>query len=380
MRVVHLSCFVDPMGRRPQELLRAWPTLTEVAAAAISDGVEVTVVQAATEDALISWNGVSCHFVADFRRSFVPRRPSVIASAKPRKLAAKVRELEPDVVHLHGLGFTRQADFIARALRHTPVFVQDHADRPRRPRLFSPGSGLARGIAGVGFTSREMAQPFVEAGVLARDTRVFEILESSSRFAPGSQEEARAECGIYGDPCLLWVGRLASVKDPLTVLRAASEAFPRLKDPNMWCYYSDAPLLDEVHRRIAADERLASRVHLMGSVPHPDVEKLLRAADFLMLGSLSEGSGYAVIEALACGTTPLVTDIPAFRRITRNGAVGALSEPGNARAMAEAVIEWSERDRRALRDTARAHFERSLSFEVLGEELRATYRALLGVG
>ncbi len=378
MQVIHASCYVDPMGRPPQELLRAWPTLTRVAAAAVGDGVEVSVVQAATEDAVVSHNDVSCHFVADYRRSFWrPGRPFV-ASSRPRKLTAKVKELKPDIVHLHGLGFMRQAEFIARSLRHTPVFVQDHADRPRRPRFFGPGSGPARGIAGVGFTSREMAQPFVEAGVLARDTRVFEILESSSRFAPGSQDEARAECGIHGDPCLLWVGRLASVKDPLTVLRAASEAFPRLKDPHMWCYYSDAPLLDEVHRRIAADERLASRVHLMGSVPHPDVEKLLRAADFLMLGSLSEGSGYAVIEALACGTTPLITDIPAFRRITRNGAVGALSEPGNARAMAEAVIEWSGRDRRALRDTARAHFERLLSFEVLGEELRATYRALLG--
>ena len=376
MRVIHLSCFVDPMGRRPQELLRAWPTLTEVAAAAISDGVDVTVVQASTEDALISWNGVSCHFVADFRRSFVPRRPSAIASAKPRKLAAKVRELEPDVVHLHGLGFTRQAEFIGRSLRGTPILIQHHADPARRRRLWRSRSRPARGIAGVAFTSRELVEPFVEAGVLAAGTRVFEILESSSRFTPGDQEQARAETGLYGDPCLLWVGRLARVKDPLAVLRAAGEAFPHLRDPHLWCCYGEAPLMSQVRRCIAAREGLADRVHLMGSVPHRRVETLLRAADFMMLGSRSEGSGYAVIEALACGTTPLVTDVPALRRLPGDGEAGALSEPGNASAMAAALLAWSQRDRSALRQAARAHFDRTLSFEVVGEELRAAYRAL----
>jgi glycosyltransferase involved in cell wall biosynthesis len=129
--------------------------------------------------------------------------------------------------------------------------------------------------------------------------------------------------------------------------------------------------------RQASDPALTARVHLLGRLSHERVQDVLRAADFLVLGSHAEGSGYAVIEALACGTTPLVPDIPSFRRITGGGSYGALSPPGDAAAMARALVRWAGLDRDALRRAARAHFERALSFDAGGRELREAYRALV---
>src|SRR5690606_32676086 len=151
---------------------------------------------------------------------------------------------------------------------------------------------------------------------------------------------------------------------------------PSLPGLQLWCCYTDAALLDAVRARLAAEPALAARVHLLGRLSHEQVQDVLRAADFLVLGSHAEGSGYAVIEALACGATPLVTDIPSFRRITAGGAYGALSPPGDAAAMARALVDRAALDRDALRRAARAHFERALSFDAVGEELRAAYRAL----
>jgi glycosyltransferase involved in cell wall biosynthesis len=108
------------------------------------------------------------------------------------------------------------------------------------------------------------------------------------------------------------------------VLDAVARAVSALRDPQLWCSYLSAPLLAHVKARIAADPRLTGRVHLLGSRPRDEVEPLLRAADFLVQGSHVEGSGFAVIEALACGTTPIVTDIPSLRWITGNGSVGGL--------------------------------------------------------
>ena len=45
--------------------------------------------------------------------------------------------------------------------------------------------------------------------------------------------------------------------------------------------------------------------------------------------------------------------------------------------MARAIVEWSKRDRRELRQLARRHFERELSFEVLGRQLRSAYETLV---
>ena len=375
--VAHVSCYVDPEGRAPQELLERWPTLTDVAAAAVGDEVEIVVVQAATQDDVIVHRGVSCHFVADYRRAVYPPGRAV-ASRRPAELVGKIRELGPDIVHFHGLGFIRQAEFIARLLEDVPILVQDHCDRPRRRRLIPFGSRRGDGIAAVSFTSRDQAAPFVAAGHIAPDTLVFEVVESSSWFRPGNQVLARRKTGLYGDPCVIWVGRLVPRKDPLTVLRAVRHAFPSLRDPQLWCYYGVAPLLHEVQRRIAGDSLLTERVHLMGWLPHAQIQTALQAPDCLMSGSRDEGSGYAVIEAMSCGTAPIVTDIPALRRITGGGSVGALVPPGDARAMGNALVTWSRRDRNTSREAVRDYFERELSFEVLGRDLRAAYRTLGG--
>ena len=236
--------------------------------------------------------------------------------------------------------------------------------------------GLAAADA-VAFTDRAQALPFLDAGVLGSEHRIFEVIEGSTRFTPGDLATARAASGVTGDPCLVWVGRLDANKDPLTVLDAVSRACDSLPSLRLWCCHAEAPLLSAVQQRIDGDPRLAERVRLLGRLERPAVQDLLRAADFLLLGSHREGSGYAVIEALACGATPLVTDIPSFRRITDGGRVGALSPVGDAEAMARAIVDWASRDRATLRKNARDQFERALSFDAIGMELRQVYEALV---
>src|SRR6185437_6621870 len=129
----------------------------------------------------------------------------------------------------------------------------------------------------------------------------FAIPESSSRFTPGDRARARALTGLSGDPCVLWVGRLTRGKDPLTVLEGIALAASRLPGLRLWCAFGAAPMLVEVRARIADDPRLAGRVHLLGEAPHARIETLLQAADLYVSGSRVEGSGYAALEAIACG-------------------------------------------------------------------------------
>jgi glycosyltransferase involved in cell wall biosynthesis len=257
------------------------------------------------------------------------------------------------------------------------VILQDHADRlPPGWRLRAYRRAV-RDVAAVLFTAAEQARPFLEGGALAAALPVFEVLESTSRFTPAPRHPEPASAEIRGDPCLLWVGRLDANKDPLTVLDAFAAAAGELPGARLWMCYREAPLLAEVRARVARDPTLAGRVELIGARSHEGVERLLRAADFLVLGSRREGSGYSVLEALACGATPLVTDIPSFRRITGGGAVGALSPPGDARAMAAAMTAFARLERAQLRAAARAHFERHLSLTAIAEQLRAAYGSVL---
>jgi glycosyltransferase involved in cell wall biosynthesis len=202
---------------------------------------------------------------------------------------------------------------------------------------------------------------------------VYEIPESTARFTPGERAAARLETGIEGDPAVLWVGHLDANKDPLAVLAGVSAAAHRLPGLRLYCCFGAAPLLRAVQERLGADTVLRERVRLLGRVPHERIEQLMRAADLFVLGSHREGSSYALIEALACGLPPVVTDIPSFRALTGGGAVGRLWPCGDAGALAEALQSLAGRTDPGMRAAVRAHFDRELSFEALGSKLANMY-------
>ena len=362
MRVVYLNCLRAPTDRTAEAALTLWPTLEQIPAALSQAGLHVEVVQAARRAAVLRRGGVTFRFTP----------------GGPRGVAEAVSACRPDVVHQQSFYFGLHAWVAHRRLPRTPLLVQDHGGRPPRGWRRIAAVWAARTVEGAAFTAREQAQPYVRSGMLRRETPVFEVLESSTNFTPGDQRAARVASGLYGDPCFLWVGWLDPNKDPLTVLAAFSSARRDLPDPQLWMCYTAAPLLPDVQRRLESDPELAGRVHLVGALPHYQIEVLCRAADFFVLGSHAEGSGYAVLEALACGTPPLVTDIPSFRRITARGQVGALSTPGDVEGMAHAMVAWSRAERAELRRAARTRFERALSFSVVASELRTAYEALVG--
>jgi glycosyltransferase involved in cell wall biosynthesis len=365
MRVVQVNCAIDAQGREPEALLRAWPTVPLVAEAVAATGAEVTVLQASRFTAEHRRAGVTYRFVAE------PRGRRNSAGLAPWRLAAAARRVRPDVIHFNGLGFPLHLAAMTRL--GLPVLVQDHASLPGG-KLGKLRRWSLRGVAGLVFTAAAQAEPFRQGGELPAGLPIFAVPESSSRFAPGDREEARRATGVAGNPALLWVGRLNANKDPLTVLEAVRRALPRLPDLELWCLYSEADMLPEVERTLRDDPALAARIHLLGRRPHSQMEALYRACDLFVLASRREGSGYSLIEALACGATPVVSDIPSFRALTGGGAVGALAPCGDAAAFAERIAELARQPRDRLRAAALAHFERELSPAALGRKLLDTYR------
>ncbi|HEV2270708.1 MAG TPA: glycosyltransferase [Steroidobacteraceae bacterium] len=368
MRIAQISFFRDPADRTPEELLDAWPTLVDVAESAARAGAHVSVIQSSGHSRYFRRNEVDYHFLPLMGGRWQLRSQDTFA--------ALIRGMAPQVFHVHGLGFPGEVLLMAKAAPGIPILLQDHANRPPRWWRRPAWKRCARVIAGVSFCQRQQARAFIEAGMLARGAAVYEIPESTSRFAPADREAARRDTGVAGDPALLWVGHLDGNKDPLTVLDGIAAAAGELPGLKLWCCFGAAPLLRQVRRRIAADRRLEGRVHLLGPVPHARIEQLMRAADFFISGSHRESTGYALIEALACGLPPLVTDIPSFRALTGDGAVGQLWRTGDAPSLCSALLRLSAHAAPADRAAVREHFERELSFDALGRKLTAVYAEL----
>ncbi|HEV7122098.1 MAG TPA: glycosyltransferase family 4 protein [Rhodanobacter sp.] len=363
MHVAQLNFFPAPEGLAHATVLERWHSLVDIAEAAASAGTRVSVIQAAAREELITRNGIDYHFVDILGLE--------VATDRGRWFANLLADVNADVLHGHSLGFAEDAFAISRCLPTLPIILQDHADRPPRWWRRPQWRRWYAALAGVAFTAREQAQPFAVAGLFKPQVRVFAIPESSSRFTPGDRATARAETGLYGDPCALWVGHLNPNKDPLTVLDGVARSVSRLPGLQLWCAFGNAPLLAEVQQRIAHDPRLAGRVHLLGKVTHAQVGRLMQAADVFISGSHAEGSGYALLEALACGVMPVVTDIPSFRALTDDGRIGKLWPCGDADGLAEALIIAASNRMASTR--VRAHFDAALSFAAVGRQWAEAY-------
>ena len=324
-------------------------------------------------------NGVTYHFVADGRgpdlRSW--QRCEPVERTAVERCRGIVDGGGTAVLHLNGLMYGWQARQIRRRLPASVAIVaQHHAERPPSGvRRLYIGRGL-RAVDGFFFTARQQATPWVDDGLILPSQPIFEIMEGSTAFRRQTRDVARAETGLRGEPVFLWVGRLIDLKDPLTVLRGFDDVLLSFPNARLYMAYGSNELLQPVEHQISSSKTLSRTVTLLGSVPHQDLEAIFNSADYFVLGSHSEGSGYALAEALACGVVPIVTDIPSFRRMTNNGQIGALWQPGNPTSFAAAVQRtlthfWPEQSA-----AASSFFDAQLSFAAIGQQAMTAYRDL----
>jgi glycosyltransferase involved in cell wall biosynthesis len=366
VHAVQMNFLPAPQGCTPDQVFERWPSLSDIPEAVASAGTRVSVIQAAAYDALVSRNGVDYHFTDISALDSLADQGQCFAELLAR--------IEADVLHVHGLGFAENAFAVSQRLPRLPILFQDHADRPPRWWRRRQWRHWYTAAAGVAFTAPELAQPFTSAGLFGPATRLFAIPESSSRFSCGSRADARALTGLYGEPCVLWVGHLNPGKDPLTVLDGVAQAARQLPGLQLWCAFGSGSLLPDVQQRIKRDPLLAGRVHLLGKVAHARIEPLMQAAELFVSGSHAESCGYALLESMACGVAPVVTDIPSFRALTGGGRVGNLWPCGDAARLAEALVRTAVN--RPLPQQVRAHFDATLSFAAVGRQWANAYAQL----
>ena len=107
------------------------------------------------------------------------------------------------------------------------------------------------------------------------------------------------------------VGRMVPIKDMPTVLEAVARASTDLE----LTVIGDGPLRGELEALVRRRPSLGERVRFAGLLDRADVHRELAAADLLVSASLGEGLPVAVLEAMACRTPVLLSDIAPHREI-----------------------------------------------------------------
>lgn len=88
--------------------------------------------------------------------------------------------------------------------------------------------------------------------------------------------------------------------------------------------------------------KLGQRVYFLGKVPEADLTLIYNLATLVASPSLVEGFGLPVLEAMACGTPVVCSDIPVFREVAGEAALYA--PPENTRAWTDVLQEALRRE------------------------------------
>lgn len=384
MKVLFITPYYDPR-LAPAATLDAFPILRELPAELAARGHSVRVLALASSTARVERAGVRYQFLrppaparalASALQRWKPRYGAAYYEVTPR-LARDIAALRPDVVHVFGVTLDWQLALLARASARqgVPLVAHYHGGLPELGRYRRLQAHNLRRVARVLFTAPEQAEPWLAAGLL-RPEQVALLPETSSPWRGLPRDAARAKTGIVGDPACLSAGRLAPIKDPLTMLRGFARAAATLPDARLYLYYLTDELLPELQAFVAATPGLAERVEFRGRAAPEEMQALYSSADVLLQASLREWSGLALLEALSCGCVPVVSDIPAFRALTDDGRVARLFPVGDDEALADALVKLDTATRARLANDGRDFFTRELSFAALARRLEALYATL----
>jgi glycosyltransferase involved in cell wall biosynthesis len=229
--------------------------------------------------------------------------------------------VRPGIVVVHDLAVTVGPQWFAPSMRWYGRAVLSSARR-------------ARAVITVSHT---VADQLAAAGVEAANVAVV-APAVDARFAPASDDEVaatRRRLGLHRDYALL-IGWADPRKDAATAVAAHERVVAD--------HPHDLVLVGEPHPTFAPVRLPAlDSVRRVGHVGDTELVPLLTGARVLLYPSRYEGFGLPPLEALACGTPAVASDIPALRESTE-GRV-PLVAPGDVAGWAEALRSGLSADR-----------------------------------
>jgi D-inositol-3-phosphate glycosyltransferase len=156
-------------------------------------------------------------------------------------------------------------------------------------------------------------------------------------FRPVSRAEARRELGFGSEKVVLYVGRLDPLKGPEQLIKAMS-LLENGGDSRLVIVGGDENnLYKEELLGLAGGLGIADSISFTGPVRQDRLPGFYSAADVCVVPSYYESFGLVALEALACGSPVVSTDVGAAASIIRQGEAGYLAEDNEPHHLAEKI-------------------------------------------
>jgi glycosyltransferase involved in cell wall biosynthesis len=292
-----------------------------------------------------------------------------------RRFAQLLRELRPGLVHVHSRrGADAWGGFSARRAGIAAVLTRRVDQRESRLAAWK-----YRNYDQVIAISGAIRGQLIRAGVPEQRLALIPSAVDAAACAPAwTRAQLNAEFGLRGDAMLVaCIAQLIPRKGHGTLLDAWPAVIAAVPGAQL-LLFGAGPLEADVGRRLA-DPLLGGSVRLAGF--RPDLRAFLGRMDLVVHPAGREGLGLAVIEAQAAGVPVVACAAGGVPEIVREGETGLLVPPGDAAALAAAIVALLRNPgrRQAMGEAARTTAARFTPQRMIESHL-TLYRTLLDTG
>ena len=224
--------------------------------------------------------------------------------------------------------------------------------------------------------SHWMRERLVHDGFPAERLHVVYNGVDSHRFAPGPHDFSGGTDGGEG-PTVFFPGRPTLVKGGEIFAQAAPRILARV--PNARFVFAGGSVAD-LERLLAGTHLPPGHVRLLGFVPYEELAHVYAGMDVVVAPTFYENLPFRVLEAMACRSAVVASDVCGIPEAITSGQNGWLVPAGDPQALADAVssllLDGSLRAR--LGAAARHTVEERFTWAAAAESTVAAYGSAIG--
>lgn len=259
---------------------------------------------------------------------------------KELKLQFLLRLLKPDIVHVHWAHFAHPVTRTWNGPIVVTAWGSDIYRENEQPEEIRENLRKALKVADIiTCDSSDIAGQITS---LAEHTRMpVEVIQwgvDTKTFFPGSPTAAWSK-EINGGPIIFSARNFTPLYNQDIVVKAFSNirrTFPEaqliMKNHN-----GDPAYLEKIES-IVQQIGITNAVRIFDSVPYEEMADFYRASSVTLSIPSSDATPMALLEAMACGSIPVFSDLPSIREWIRDGWNGVLIQQNDANLLADKII------------------------------------------
>ena len=205
------------------------------------------------------------------------------------------------------------------------------------------------------------------------------------RFSPVPQLEARNQIGIDEKiPLLVFAGRIEPLKGLDTLLAAIHLLRKQSDDDFVLTIVGGSQSQDELEgemkrlQDLRDDLGLTEVVNFIGPRDQDSLRYFYSAADVAIMPSYYESFGLFALEAMACGTPVIASEVGGLAYLIRDGETGFHVPYREPEALAQKIeLLLTDKPLRAQMSHQASENAKSYSWEIITDQIVATYEELL---